>query len=217
MQKIRTILYTGGEIHDWRGVGTELNRILKSMKELQLSWVKDDLDILKAGNLRPFELMVFFHTVGSLTSAQKNGLLNWVAKGNGFVGIHSAADSFRDCPEYRAMVGGHFVTHPHYRDYMVSVLDAEHPITEGLSEFMVRDEQYITDYDPRNHVLATALWQGIARPVAWVKSWGEGRVFYLALGHDQQACKHEMFELLLRRGCLWAAGKLGESETAGGE
>jgi type 1 glutamine amidotransferase len=42
-------------------------------------------------------------------------------------------------------------------------------------------------------------------PVAWVKPWGKGRVFYLALGHDPAACEHEMFRLMLQRGTAWAA------------
>ena len=113
-------------------------------------------------------MMVMF-----FSDAQKNGLLNWVASGKGYVGVHSAADSFRTCPEYRAMVGGHFVTHPRYRDYQVSIVDPEHTITEDMSEFMVRDEQYILDYDLRNHVLCSALYEGGAMPVAWTKSWGE--------------------------------------------
>ena len=102
------------------------------------------------------------------------------------------------------MVGGHFVTHPRYRDYQVNVVDEEHPITEGIVEFMVTDEQYIVDYDPRVNVLASALWQGRAMPVVWTKDWGEGRVFYLALGHDPAACRHGMFGTLLQRGSLWA-------------
>jgi type 1 glutamine amidotransferase len=42
-------------------------------------------------------------------------------------------------------------------------------------------------------------------PVAWTRLWGEGRVFYLALGHDAPACRHETFRLLLQRGAAWAA------------
>ena len=42
-------------------------------------------------------------------------------------------------------------------------------------------------------------------PVARTKPWGEGRVFFLALGHDEAACEHEMFKTLLTRGAHWAA------------
>jgi type 1 glutamine amidotransferase len=204
---IKTMFLTGGEIHDWQGVGEVVEPILRQSGHFDLTRVKNDLSVLEGDGLAPYDLLVFYYTVGQITDAQKNGLLNWVAGGKGYAGFHSAADSFRDCPEYRALVGGWFVTHPRYREYQVSVVDPEHPITQGLDEFTVTDEQYITDYDPRNQVLASALWKGGAMPVAWTKSWGKGRVFYLALGHDSNACRHEMFKLLLTRGALWAAGQ----------
>jgi len=205
MAGIKTLLFVGGEIHDWKGCGEQIAKILDELDDLDVTQVEQDLSVLEAPRLDPYELLVFYYTVGQITDAQKNGLLNWLASGKGYVGIHSAADSFRDCPEYRAMVGGHFVTHPQYREYQVSVVDSGHPITQGLEEFTVTDEQYILDYDPRVNVLCTALWKGSAMPVAWTKTWGKGRVFYLALGHDAAACRHEMFRLLLQRGCRWAA------------
>ncbi len=205
MPKIKTLLLTGGKIHDWQGCGDAIEEALNATADFDLTRVNDDLSVLEAPGLDPYDLIVFYYTVGEITDAQKNGLLNWVASGKGYAGVHSAADSFRECPEYRAMVGGHFVTHPKLREYQVCIKDAEHCITEGVAEeFMVEDEQYITDYDPRVHVLATALWKGDALPVAWTKSWGKGRVYWLALGHNADACQHEMFRVLLQRGAKWA-------------
>lgn len=205
MAAIRTLVFTGGKIHDFRGCGEAIREALGAAPDqFEVQYLEEDLDQLGRA-LPEQEVLVFYYTIGEITDAQKNALLGWVASGKGFVGIHSAGDSFRDCPEYRAMVGGYFVTHPHYRDYQVSVADPEHPITTGLVEFMVRDEQYILDYDPRVHVLASALHQGQAMPVAWTKPWGSGRVFYLALGHDAPACRQEIFGELLRRGVAWAA------------
>jgi len=204
MGKIKTLVFAGGQIHDYKGCGKKIYEILSECEDFELTMVEDDLSALVSPNLDPYELIVFYYTVGEITDAQKNGLLNWVASGKGYVGIHSAADSFRGCPEYRAMVGGHFVTHPRYREYQVSVVDSEHPITKGLDEFMVKDEQYITDYDPRVNVLCSALWKGKAMPVAWTKSWGKGKIFYLALGHNPDSCEDENFATLLKRGALWA-------------
>ena len=204
MGKINTLVFAGGAVHDWEGCSGAIIEALSQREEFEITKVEEDLDALVAPNLDPYDLIVFYYTIGEISDAQKNGLLNHIASGKGYVGVHSAADSFRECPEYRAMVGGYFVTHPHYRDYQVSIVDTEHPITEGLDETVVTDEQYILDYDPRNHVLASALWEGDAMPVAWTKSWGDGRVFYLALGHDAKACEHEIFGTLLRRGALWA-------------
>ena len=204
MGKINTLVFAGGAVHDWKGCSEVIIDALSQRDEFEITKVEEDLDALVAPNLDPYDLIVFYYTIGEITDAQKNGLLNHIASGKGYVGVHSAADSFRGCPEYRSMVGGYFVTHPRYRDYQVSIVDTEHPITEDLDETMVTDEQYILDYDPRNHVLASALWQGDAVPVVWTKSWGDGRVFYLALGHDAKACEHEIFGTLLQRGALWA-------------
>jgi len=204
MAKIKTLLFCGGEIHDFKGCGDEIEKVLKAAGDFSLTRVDNDLSVLEAPKLDPYELIVFYYTVGEISDAQKNGLLNWVASGKGYAGVHSAADSFRGCPEYRAMVGGWFTTHPHYRQYQVSIVDPGHPITEGLDEFTVTDEQYITDYDPRVHILASALWKGDKMPVAWTKPWGKGRVFYLALGHNPESCRDPNFATLLQRGAKWA-------------
>lgn len=203
--KVKTIFITGGPVHDSKGCGDEVEKVLEATGRFEITRVHEDLSILEAPRLDPYELVIFHYTLGRLTDAQKNGLLNAVASGKGFAGWHSTADSFRECPEYRAMVGGHFVTHPRYREYQVSVVPDSSPIVQGLSEFKVTDEQYILDYDPRVTVLCSALWKGEASPVAWMKTWGKGRVFYLALGHDPKACRDEHFKRLFVRGAHWAA------------
>jgi len=203
MEKIKTLVFAGGQIHDYKGCGKAIMEALSPGDEFELTYIEDDLDALIAPKLNPYNVIVFYYTVGEITDAQRDGLSNFLASGKGYVGIHSAADSFRGDPAYRAMVGGYFVTHPRYRQYQVSIVNNEHPITKGMDEFMVTDEQYITDYDPRVEILASALWKGKAMPVAWTKSWGKGRIFYLALGHNADSCKDENFKLLLRRGVIW--------------
>jgi len=210
MAKIKTLVLAGGEIHDFKACGAEIRRILEADGRFDVTYVEDDLSVFVAPGLDPYEVLVFYYTVGEITDEQKLGLLNWVASGKGYVGIHSAADSFRGCPDYRSMVGGYFVTHPRYRDYQVTVTDTEHPITKDLveeepAEFLVKDEMYVTSYDERNHVLARALWKEGTVPVAWVKDWGEGRVYWLALGHNGESCQAPIFAELLKRGTVWAA------------
>lgn len=204
MAKVKVLLFSGGEIHNWQGVGNASNDALSESSEFEITRVDQDLSVF-AGDLTAYDVIVFYYTVGEITDAQFNGISNFVKSGKGFVGIHSAADSFRNSPDWRAFIGGHFINHPHFRTYQVSVLDDTHPITEGIDEFMATDEQYITDYDPRNNILATGLYKGVAHPVVWTKDWGVGRVAYIALGHDEAPARHETFKLLLKRAATWAA------------
>lgn len=203
--KIKTLLATGGEIHDSKGCGDVVQKALEATGKFEITRVHEDLDAFVAPKLDPYDLIIFHWTVGTISDAQKHGLLKAVASGKGFVGWHSTADSFRGDPEYAALVGGHFITHPRYRRFQVSVGDTEHFITKGMDEFFVTDEQYILDYDPRVHVLCSGLWQGKAMPVAWTKQWSEGRVFYLSLGHDPKACDQKVFKTLITRAAIWAA------------
>ncbi len=67
--------------------------------------------------------------------------------------------------------------------------------------------------DPGNEVLATttftgehAPWaEGVVMPVAWKKHFGEGRVFYLSLGHRAYELDVPEVKTILRRGMVWAA------------
>ena len=90
---IKTLLLSGGEIHDWRGNGAAIKDALETDGGFDLTYVENDLSALEGGKLDPYELIVFYFTVGSITDAQKNGLLNHIASGKGYAGAHSAADS----------------------------------------------------------------------------------------------------------------------------
>jgi uncharacterized protein len=205
----RLLVACGGDFHDYRSIAAELNGALAE-GEFTADLVLDDLEQLARLPGSGYDAVVIYHTLGSLTAAQESGLTSYVASGGGFVGVHSAADSFRDSPVYRSLIGGYFLEHPRYRPYQVSIVPG-HDLTRNMdAEFFVEDEMYVTSYDSRVQVLATALWKGGTVPVAWCASWGHGRVFYLALGHDALACRHPAFRTLLRRGAEWA----GQGEPA---
>jgi type 1 glutamine amidotransferase len=203
--KIKTLLLTGGPVHDGKAIGDVVAEAMNKTGKFDITRVHGDLNALLADRIAPFELIVFYWTVEEITEAQKRGLMNHIASGRGFVTFHSGADSFRGDPDYRSFVGGHFIGHPKYRTYQVSITENDSPITEGIVEFMITDEQYFLDYNPQVKVLANSLHKGKTMPVLWTKDWGKGRIFYNALGHDAKACKQEMFQKLMIRGALWAA------------
>jgi type 1 glutamine amidotransferase len=112
------------------------------------------------------------------------------------------------------MVGGQWVAHPGgVIDYEVHISNPHDPLMQGLRDFKMKSEQYYMHVDPSNLVLATttfsgehAPWiKGTLMPVAWKRSWGQGRVFYSSLGHV--ASDSEVPEALeiMQRGMLWAS------------
>jgi uncharacterized protein len=214
MAALRLLLAFGGAFHDYASVAVEAQKALAGAGH-DTELVLDDLSCLARLPGAGYDSIVLYHTLGSLLADQEAGLSSYLAAGGSLVGVHSAADSFRDSPGFRSIIGGYFIEHPPYRPYQVRLVPGPE-ITDGLEpDHFVEDEMYVTSYDRRNTVLATALWGDGVVPVAWCRSWGRGRVFYLALGHDQKAAQASVFGELLRRGTQWACtGRHEQAEPA---
>ncbi len=206
--KTKVLLFVGGPIHDHKAIGKVVEKTLNDFGQFEVTKVEDDLNCLVSPKLDPYDVIVFYYTVGKITPEQKKGLLDFVSAGKGYVGFHSAADSFRGDEEYCKFVGGHFITHPAYRKFPVMIVDKESPLTRGLVDFEITDEQYILQVDdPDIHILATAPHEGKDLPIIWTKPFEKGRVFYMGFGHDARACEQDIFKTFLIRATLWAAGK----------
>lgn len=121
-------------------------------------------------------------------------------------------------PEFLKMVGGYWTAsepktgHGKRHSFQVKFTDAEHPIAHGLpAQFTATDELY---HQPRLlpgvHVIAKAFsaketnGTGREEPILWTVSYGKGRVFYTALGHDAVAMQEIGFIGTFLRGCEWA-------------
>ncbi len=155
-------------------------------------------------------------TMATITPEQEKGLLEAVKNGAGLAGTHGGlGDSFRQNTEYQFMVGGQWVAHPGgVIDYTVEVTDHKDPVTKGVGNFKMHSEQYYMHVDPNVKVLATttftgehAAWiAGAVMPVAWKKTYGKGRVFYISVGHTPADFDVPEAWEILTRGIKWASG-----------
>jgi type 1 glutamine amidotransferase len=166
--------------------------------------------------MKSIDLIVPCWTMGQIAPEQERGLLNAVREGVGIAGWHGGmGDSFRQNTGYQFMVGGQFVDHPGgIIEYEVNIVRPDDPIVAGIDDFPYRSEQYYMHVDPSNEVLATTTvggnhipWvEGCVMPVVWKRPYGQGRVFYSALGHV--AREFEEFpqaRTIMQRGMLWAS------------
>jgi uncharacterized protein len=106
-------------------------------------------------------------------------------------------------------------SHGRREPFAVTVRDERHPITRGLPRVWMHgeDELYAHLRGPGENmrVLATA-WSdpanngsGRHEPQLFALSYGSGRVFHTALGHDLRAISSQGFVVTLQRGTEWTA------------
>lgn len=182
----------------------------------------EDLAWLTAERLRDFDA-VFFFTSGELpiNEQQKSDLLDFVRSGKGFGGAHSATDTLYLWPEYGDMIGGYFDGHPWVKEVSIDVEDADFPgMRESAPRFRIVEEIYqfrafsrervrvLTRLDVSTVDLEAA---GVNRrdgdfALSWVRPYGEGRVFYTALGHFDETWMNPVFQGQLEGALLWLIG-----------
>jgi type 1 glutamine amidotransferase len=180
----------------------------------------EDVAVFTAENLRRFAAVMFF-TTGELPmdDVQKQALMDFVRDGGGFLGVHSATDTFYKWPEYGWLIGGYFDQHPWHQELRI-IVDRFDPLVSfiGRPALVITDEIYqIRDFAAGSHVVLrldpTTVDLGrdnVHRhpwgwPLAWTRSYGHGRVFYTALGHEEAVWRDVRFQTLLHNAVLWAA------------
>jgi hypothetical protein len=178
-----------------------------------------------AKNLNHFDA-VLFYTTGELDmdDQQKKDLLSFVHDdGKGFIGVHSAIDTFYKWPEYGEMTGGYFDQHPWGTfDAPVIVERPDFPAMKGFAKtFVTHDEIYqaVNPYSrDKVDVLARldASKLNLDNPrvhrtdkdfaVAWIKEYGKGRVFYSTFGHTDEAWDRKDVQTMYLEAVKWAMG-----------
>jgi type 1 glutamine amidotransferase len=171
-----------------------------------------DPNIFKAENLNQFDAVCFNNTVslpiGPQTSPELcKALMDFIQGGKGWVGIHAATDSFYTdpykWPEAEEMMGGKFTGHPWTANgtWAVKIDEPNNPLMAPFKGqgFKINDEIYRTEpplYSRSKQLVLMSLDMSdettearAQKPsdadtgISWIKSWGDGRVFYCSLGH----------------------------------
>jgi len=156
------------------------------------------------------DLVVPIWTMGQIKPEEEKGLLDAVTAGTGVAGFHGGmCDSFRGNLGYQMMTGGQWISHPGglWPEYSVQILDREHPITQGITDFKLQNtERYWLMVNPGVKVLGTIYFEdfGVNMPYVWTNTWGKGKVFYAAYGHSYKDFDGTTARELIVRGMAWA-------------
>src|SRR5690349_5804205 len=82
-----------------------------------------------------------------ITEEQGAAIKDFVEAGGGLYALHNSSHVSLFSKNYREVMGGAYIDHPALRPFKVSVVNKEHPITRGVQDFMVNDEQHFVSYD----------------------------------------------------------------------
>ncbi|MDZ4286603.1 MAG: ThuA domain-containing protein [Prosthecobacter sp.] len=189
---------------------------------------------------------VFFYTTGNLlepgtdgqppmTAEGKQALFDFVRAGKGFIGTHSASDTFhtdnesKKGPErylnhgdkadaYVRFLGAEFIKHGAQQPAKNTVINPKFPGFEKAgTEYSFPEEWYsLKDFSPDIHVLtvidAPAMkgdeYKRPPFPNTWARKEGAGRVWYTAMGHREDVWTNPLFQDILIGGIRWALGEV---------
>jgi type 1 glutamine amidotransferase len=184
----------------------------------------------------------FFYTTGTLTEPGtdknppmtpegKTAFLDAIRSGKGFIGTHSASDTFHTQPDppdrsnrylnhreaadpYVKMLGAEFIKHGAQQVARMRVADPKFPgLEKAGAGFELMEEWYsLKDFQKDLHVLLVQETEGMKGadyqrgpyPATWARRHGRGRVFYTSMGHRQDVWTNPLFQSTLLGGIAWA-------------
>ena len=183
-----------------------------------------------------------FYTTGDLTEAGtdknppmspegKAAFLDLIKQGKGFVGTHSAADTFHspgnkeaktharfvqdgdNVDPYVAMLGAEFIIHGAQQKATMKVAEGKFPGMAAAGDgFKMLEEWYtFKDHAKNLHVLLIQepglkgnMYDRPAYPATWAHMHDKGRVFYTSMGHREEVWLNPIFQSILLGGLAWA-------------
>ena len=173
-------------------------------------------DFTKA-NLQNYDI-VWFYTTGDLPIEKADleyFLSDWLKqKGHGFIGTHSAADTYHNYQPYWDMIGGTFNGQPwgSGETVAITVHDKKHPASKPWGdEFEIKDEIYqFKNWQPEKvrvlmslNMAKTKLKQPRHVPILWVKNYGDGKAMHMSLGHNESVWENKTYQESMLGGIKW--------------
>jgi uncharacterized protein len=213
---VRVLIVTGIDYpgHLWRETAPVLRSIIEEDPRLAVRIVEDP-HFLDSPAITQYDVILLhfqnWEVPGPGTTAQDN-LRQFVQNGGGLVSVHFACGAWHDeWPGFQAILGRVWrgptgSQHDPRGPFTVRIVDPDHPVAHGIDDFETDDELYTCLVgDAPIHLLAeaTSKVDGQDHPMAFARTYGNGRVFLTTLGHDVKAFTSGSVPRLIRQACLW--------------
>jgi type 1 glutamine amidotransferase len=170
-----------------------------------------------------YDVIVLYNMSQNISPKREENFQSLLKAGVGLVALHHAEGAFNSSEVYRQIIGARYPlkdqtidgkqfakgTYDHDMDMNVKVVDRNHPITRGMSDFTIHDETYKGIWFAKdNHVLLTTDHPRSDPTICWTRPSETNRIVFLQLGHDSKAYANPNYRQLIVRSIRWAAGDL---------
>lgn len=155
-------------------------------------------------------------SVSWMTSNQGKAVKRFLMDGGVALFYHNSTYISRSNGDFREVLGAATLGHPPTRPFRIQITNSNHPITEGVRDFVVTDEQHFLTYDSKpefvfmrsvNEDGMTYQNAGSSCEAGWAYNYGLGRVCYLAPGHTIMALWNSEYKKLQQNAVRWLLEK----------
>lgn len=187
------------------------------------SYATENAAVFNPRDLAKFDVIVFANASGDIyTPDQRDAFQAFIARGGGFVGLHSAGDGSHPDWFVKMRGNGYFTGHPgggdQFQTAELVIADRGHPATRHLparwhwtDEYYsweappVADARVLAALDESTLRLDSKYRMGVDHALIWWRCEGRARILYSALGHKAEAWRDPMHLKMLDGAIGWAA------------
>lgn len=155
--------------------------------------------------------------VNWLTPEQGEAVREFVERGGSAWFFHNASYISGGNADFRRVEGALFTGHTVFRPYKMKIVTSDHPITRGVKDFVVSEEQHylIYDKDPKTVLVRSVNEEGLEYKTAkygnqgasceacWAYDYGQGRVCFMAPGHTIPSFWNPEYVKLQKNALRW--------------
>jgi type 1 glutamine amidotransferase len=215
---IKAAIVTGGHEFDEQA----FIALFKDLRGISVTFLhqKDDSEIFQDVSAWPYDVVVLYNMTRKISEKRQRNFTQLLDEGVGLLSMHHASAAFQDWREFRKIIGVRYrlaaeeengqrkeaSIYQHDVTIPVRIADASHPVTRGVSDFVILDETYKgCAFEPDNHLLLTTTEPTSDPALGWTRTYGRARIVHLQLGHGLSSYSDPQFRRIVEQALRWCA------------
>lgn len=214
-KKINVLVVTGGHGFDHQS----FFEIFDSFSKISYTELEQPEANGQLGTIDPntFDVVVFYDMPKTISEADKINYEKLTQLGKGLVFLHHPLASYQQWDEFISYIGGKYheeknstksSTYQHDITFKIQIIEPNHPVTKGISDFEILDEVYGNiEVSPDVTPLLTTNHPKSSQTIGWTHQKGSSRIVYIQPGHDQHAFNNTFYRKLVWQAIAYTAKK----------